>query len=98
MSKKYKGKYIVRSESAGVFYGEVAERNGREVHMQNARRLWDWDGSTECIQLSVDGTKLPENCKFTIWVDDIEILDVIEIIPAKEKACKSIEGVGAWAM
>lgn len=98
MIKKYDGKYIVRSESAGVFFGEISGRNGREVHMQNARRLWYWDGASECIQLSVDGTKLPENCKFTIWVDDIEILDVIEIIPAIEKACKSIEGVGTWAM
>lgn len=98
MIKKYEGKYIVRSESAGVFFGEIAERNGREVHMQNARRLWYWDGASECIQIAMDGVKLPKNCNFTMYVDDIEILDVIEIIPATEKACKSIEGVAVWAI
>lgn len=36
---------IVRTYSAGVFAGEIESRNGREVVMKNARRLWYWDGA-----------------------------------------------------
>ena len=66
--------------------------------MKNARRLWFWDGATECFQISADGVKRPENCKFTIYVDDIEILGAIEVIPATEQAVKVIEGVDVWKM
>ena len=51
-----------------------------------------------CIQISADGAKRPENCKFTMYADDIEILDVIEVIPATEQAAKAIEGVYVWKM
>ena len=36
---------MVRTYSAGVFIGTVAERDGREVTLTNARRIWDWDGA-----------------------------------------------------
>ena len=32
-------KYIIRADRAGVFYGEIKERNGSEVTMTNVRRL-----------------------------------------------------------
>lgn len=32
-------KYIIRADRAGVFYGEIKERNGNEVTMTNVRRL-----------------------------------------------------------
>lgn len=98
MNKKYADgkKYIVRSYGAGVFFGEISERNGQEVAMKNARRLWRWEGATECIQIAVEGVKNPKNCKFTLYVDEIELLNVIEIIPCTDEAIKSIEGVSIW--
>mgnify|MGYP006355232579 FL=1 len=36
---------IVRTYSAGVFFGEVVKRTGKEVVMRNARRLWYWSGA-----------------------------------------------------
>ena len=35
-------KVIVRSDRAGVFFGEIKERNGGEATMVNVRRLWYW--------------------------------------------------------
>lgn len=35
-----KQKYIVRCDRAGVFYGEIEERNGQEVKLRNARCIW----------------------------------------------------------
>lgn len=44
--------YIVRGKDSGVFFGEIAERNGQEVLMKNVRRLWYWDGAASISQLA----------------------------------------------
>lgn len=36
---------IVRTFSAGVFAGRLLSRDGREVVLLNARRLWYWSGA-----------------------------------------------------
>ena len=46
--------------------------------------------------LATEGTKAPENCKFTVAVAEIEIMEVIEIIPCTQEAIESIEGVREW--
>ena len=94
----FKGKkVIVRGDRSGVFFGTLTEKDGREVKLEKCRRIWYWDGAASISQLAVDGTSNPRGCKFTVTVDEIEILDAIEIIPCSEKAIKSIEGVKVWA-
>lgn len=87
---------IVRGESSGVFYGTLKEKNGREVTLSRCRRIWYWEGAASISQLAVDGTSNPRNCKFTVYVDVISILDAIEIIPVTSKAIESIESVKPW--
>lgn len=87
---------IVRTYSAGVFAGYIESRNGKEVVMRNARRLWQWDGAASLSQLAVDGVAAPQNCKFPCEVDMITLTEAIEIIPATAKAQKSIAGVPVW--
>ena len=89
-------KAIVRADRAGVFFGTLAEKEGTEVVLTNCRRLWYWDGAASLSQLAADGTKKPESCKFTKTVSEICVTGVIEIIPATEKAIKSIEEVSEW--
>lgn len=91
-----KQKFIVRCDRAGVFYGEIEERNGREIKLRNARCLWYWDGAATLLQLAAEGTKAASSCKFTMTIDSLEVLDAIEIIPCTDKAIKSIEGVEEW--
>lgn len=91
-------KYIVRADRAGVFFGEIESRTGSEVTMRNVRRLWYWDGANSISQLAVDGTARPNNCKFTVTVDSMTILGVIEIIPCSSKAMKSILEVPEWRL
>lgn len=91
------GKYvIVRCDRAGVFAGTLKEKNGREVVLTNCRRLWYWDGACSISQLAAEGTSRPNNCKFTISVDEICLLDAIEIIPCTEKAENNISEVHIW--
>lgn len=89
-------KYIVRCDRSGVFYGEIESRNGQEVTMRNARCLWYWDGAASLLQLAKEGTTEPRNCKFTVYVDELTVVDAIEILPCTDKAADSIEGVSEW--
>jgi hypothetical protein len=87
---------IARTYSAGVFAGYLESRNGQEVVLRNARRIWYWSGAASLSQLAVDGTSNPENCKFPCAVDRVELLQTIEILACTDKGKKSIEGVKIW--
>lgn len=89
-------KYIVRCDRSGVFYGEVDKRDGREVTMRNARCLWYWSGAASLLQMAKEGVSRPRECKFTVSVDELTVLDAIEILPCTEMAVRSIEGVAEW--
>ena len=93
MVKRY---VIVRTYSAGVFAGNLASRKGQEVVLENARRLWYWDGAASLSQLAESGTSKPENCKFPEPVSKIELLQAIEILDVTKKAEMSIKGVPIW--
>lgn len=90
-------KVIVRGGRSGVFFGTLAEKDGSEVKLTNCRRLWYWDGANSISQIAKDGVKKPDNCKFTVSVEEIIILDAIEIIKCTENAAKCIESVKIWS-
>ena len=93
---KYTGYKMVRTDSAGVFAGEIVSRKGQEVVMKNARRIWYWSGAASLSQLAMEGTKDPANCKFPCPVDRVELLQVIEILDVMPAAEKSIKAVPVW--
>lgn len=87
---------IVRSNGAGVFFGEVKSRSGDTVVLTNARRLWYWDGASSLSELAQYGTATPDNCKFPCPVDEVEVFNVLEILSVTEDAARSIDGVKEW--
>lgn len=89
-------KVIVRGDRSGVFFGTLAERKGREVKLTKCRRLWYWDGAASNFQLAAEGVTAPKNCKFTVTIGEIEILDAIEVLTCTKAAIKSIESVQSW--
>lgn len=89
-------KVIIRGSRSGVEFGKLVSKNGSEVTLENARRIWYWSGAASLSQLAKDGTSNPNDCKFTVTLDSITILDAIEIIPCTGKAIKSIEEVSTW--
>lgn len=91
-------KVIVRGDGSGVFFGTLAEKDGQEVKLENCRRIWYWAGAASLSQLAKEGVKNPGDCRFTVSVDEIVVLDAIEIIPCTVEAIKIIEGVEEWKM
>ena len=87
---------IIRTENAGVFFGNIKERNGQEAIITNCRRLWYWSGAASLSQLAVEGTSNPKDCKFTMVVEEMVVLGIIEIIPCTQKAVDSINSVAVW--
>lgn len=96
MEAKNNQMYVVRCEQAGVFFGQIKERNGDEVTMTNVRKLWYWDGACAVEQLAIDGTKKPGGCKFTVMVSEMVLTGVIQVLACTDKAASSLAAVGAW--
>ena len=92
-------KVIIRADRAGVFFGEIKNREntptGVCVTMTNCRRLWYWDGAASLSEIAVSGVK-HETSKITVTVESIVILGVIEIITCTEEAIKNIESAPVW--
>lgn len=91
-------KVVIRTNRAGVFFGTLAEydEQTRTAEIHNCRRLWYWDGAASLSQLAMEGVTNPKDCKFTVIVPSIQVMEVIEIIPATEEAINSIESVEVW--
>jgi len=87
---------IVRSYDAGCFAGYLKEKNGREVTLRKARRLWYWSGAASLSQLAMEGVTNKDNCKFPCEVNLIIIDNVCEVIEATERARKCIAEVKIW--
>ena len=85
-------KCVVRTYSAGVWFGEIAEKSNNEVIVKNARRMWQWYAADS---ISLSGVALygikHDRSRIAPVVDSVW-LEAIELIPATEKAIASIEG------
>ena len=93
------GKYVVvRGDRSGVFAGTLESQEDQKVVLRNVRRLWRWQGATECLQIATEGVKRPKDCRFTLTADCITLLDAIEIIPTTAEAEANIKAVPVWKM
>jgi hypothetical protein len=87
---------IVRTYSAGVFAGILISRDGKELELAQARRLWYWAGAASLSQLAQSGTSKPLDCKFPELVDSILLTEAIEILSVTKHAQLIIEEVPVW--
>ena len=91
-------KVIVRTNRAGVFFGTLKEYDhvNREATIENCRQIYYWSGAATLLQMAQDGVKYPSNCKFTMAVKELTVMDVIEIIPMTDNAVDNMESVDVW--
>ena len=88
---------MVRTYSAGVHCGYLESREGKEVCLLESIRIWKWSGAATLSQLSQEGTKDPENCKFSMPLKTKLILtESIEIIEMTDEALNNIKAVKSW--
>lgn len=92
LSRMVSMKCIVRTQSAGVWFGTVSEKSGSEVILTSARRMWRWH-ATESISLSAVANHGIKHAQSKIAEPVVAVwLEAIELIPCSEKSIKSIEG------
>jgi hypothetical protein len=87
---------VVRGNRSGVFYGTIRSINGQSVEMTQARKLWFWAGANAVEQIAVDGVIRPNECKFTVTVQNLLISDMAQLLQCTEKAIESIDSVKEW--
>lgn len=81
---------IIRTYSAGTWFGRLKEKAGDEVILTEARRMWRW-WANESISLSgvaLHGIK-QENSRIAGAIDSVW-MQAIEIIPISGTAAESI--------
>ena len=91
--------YIVRTYSAGVWFGNLKSLEGTVCVLTNARRLWYWSGAASLSQMAVEGVKKPSECKFAMVIDDEEgvyLSQAIEVLPCTDAAVENIKAVPVW--
>ena len=86
---------LVRTYSAGVHFGTLESREGKEVVLTNARRLYQWSGACSLSQVAVDGVRL-SGSKISVIVPKITLTEAIEIIPMSQTAATEMMNAEAW--
>lgn len=77
---------LIRTYSAGVHIGDVVYVNGMEIKLQNALRLWKWEGGGLSLSAvannGIKGGRLNKT-------GEVYLTNVIEIIPTTSNAEKT---------
>lgn len=84
---------LVKGSDSGVFAGTIKQRDGQEVLMTDARKLWYYDGVYALSQLAEEGTLLRNNRRFSVPIPEVLILDAVEILSCSKIAEESIKAV-----
>lgn len=90
---------IVRSRDAGVLFGEYAGNDGANVHLTNARQMWQWraaKGGT-LVDCAAHGVK-SDGCKFSHAQATVTVFNACALIDCTDSAASTIRAVegGSW--
>ncbi len=95
MNELFKGKIcVVRSNMAGVFFGEVVEINGPNVLIKNARKIYRWNGANTVEDIATTG--ILQSSKVTVAVETCLIEKFEQIIPCAEFAITNLTNQTVW--
>jgi len=80
---------IVRTYSAGVHFGYLVSRDGREVVLERSRRIWRWYGANTLSEIATSGLNTARS-RVAAPVS-ITLTEAIEIINCTPEAVASLE-------
>ncbi|NMW21702.1 MAG: hypothetical protein HKK67_08750 [Chlorobiaceae bacterium] len=89
---------LIRTYSAGVHFGELVRHDGMEVELNNARRIWSWNGANTLSDIAEKGLKNVKESRISLTVKSIILTQAIEIIPLSHIALKSLNEVAEWTV
>ena len=85
-------KVIIRTCSAGVWFGKLVEKSGNEVILEDARRMYYWKAkkSISLSGVAIEGIDVEESKIISpvksVWLEAIEILEL------SSKCIKDLDG------
>lgn len=96
-TKKAKGSklVVVRTYGAGVHVGELVRRDGQDVTLRNARRLWRWRGANTLHEVATKGVS-QDYTRLSDPVSSIDLLTAIEVLEVAPAAVSSLT-TSRWA-
>ena len=88
LNELHAGKYVlVRTYSAGVHFGKLVERNGKELVLDESRRIWSWEGAFTLSKIAKDGVG---SGKLSVRVDGVLLTEAIEVLPLSPEAISNL--------
>ena len=85
---------LIRTYSAGVHFGYLVRRTGKEVELERSRRIWRWFGANTLSEIATAGLDVSKS-KVGAPVS-IVLTEAIEIINCTPAGVASIEAA-TWA-
>lgn len=85
---------LVRTYSAGVHYGTLESREGKEVKLSAAKRVWFWKGANTLHEVALRGPG--KGSKISEEVAGIELTEAIEVIDCAPDAVAAFAGA-TWS-
>ncbi len=79
---------VVRTYTAGVHMGTLKEMSGTAVLLEDARRLWRWNGAFSLNEVSQKG--VAETSRISEPVPAILLTQAIEVLPCSPQAKKNL--------
>lgn len=80
---------LVRTYSAGVHFGYLARRDGKEVDLVKSRRIWSWQGANTLSEIATLGLD-SKRSRIAVPVS-ITLTEAIEIIDCTDAGIQAIE-------
>jgi len=70
---------LIRTYTAGVHYGILQSKNGKEVVLTKSRRIWSWSGALSLNEIAVNGVDLA-NSRISVPADAVLLTECIEVL------------------
>ena len=89
---------LVRTYSAGVHFGELVSRKGKEVVLANTCRIWRWRGANTLSEIALRGVEPASGgwSRVSEVVAENTLTEAVEVLAVTPAAAQSIRACG-WA-
>ena len=87
---------IVAAGIGGIHFGFLKSKTGAEVTLVQARRIQYWNGAASISEMAARGVSKPADCRFSMAVPEITLIQAVEILPVSKSAQASLNAVPVW--